>query len=456
MTVIENLYRAMVKKINDCYMFATYTVTSSSLGKKRARIHKNWINNDIILKIKERDKRFQKWKNCNVNSLKRILRDEYVRCRNKINKLIKNEKIKYFKNAIEREKGNIKETWKNINSFIGKKDRKSVDEVINTFLGKKFSNIDIANGFVGSFIDEVNALKHKCTIITDETPPASGELQSMRMPTFNESQIKYIINQLKYKKQPGIDGVRTKDVMLLVNEMSKPITKLCNLSFKNSIVPSQLKTAIIRPVFKKGDHYKFSNYRQIAILSVFDFIMERAVAYVLTDYLTNHKIISKFQFGFQKGRSTGDLLTQLSDFINAKLNVNMHVIALFIDFTKAFDTINHDKLISILEKIGIRGPMLLWFSNYLCDRKIVVQINDSISESRHCNTGVPQGSILGPMLYLIYVNEMFIGVTNCQYYMYADDTLILAAHKSLREAECIMQSSLNNLAKFTHDTLSFS
>lgn len=180
-------------------------------------------------------------------------------------------------------------------------------------------------------------------------------------------------------------------------------------------------------------------------------ILERCVYLMMNEYLINFNIISEFQFGFQKNKSTSDLLSIFSNFINSKLNDNQHVIALFIDFSKAFDTINHSLLISSLDAIGIRGPALSWFMNYLENRHILVKIGSTYSIRMSCDTGVPQGSILGPMLYLIYVNSMINSVGNCQAYMYADDTVLLSSHKDLKVAESNLQQDFNNILKWCHD-----
>jgi hypothetical protein len=169
------------------------------------------------------------------------------------------------------------------------------------------------------------------------------------------------------------------------------------------------------------------------------------------EYLNKHGILNSKQFGFQKGKSTSTLLLEFSNFVNSKLNDNLHILALFVDFSKAFDTINHQKLLQALESIGIRGIALDWFRNYLTDRFMEVHVNGHVSEERHCDSGVPQGSILGPTLFLIYVNFMSKCHIYCFIFSYADDTVLLAVHFNIRVAHAMLQSDFNSLLRWNHD-----
>lgn len=443
----DELYNAIVSSFICCYDRSSYK--SSSIVSK-PRIQKCWVNDDLRKAIKDRDLLFKNWKNCK-NSCKNAMRDDYKRCRNNVNKQIMKAKAAFYKAVFKKSKGNIKQTWQSINGLLGKKKKDSVDEVISKYIGKKKSNEELVTIFANSFIDDVNSIIHPCDIRTSDLIPPNIQLQSMFMSPVTTSQISYIINHLDVNKQPGYDCIRVKDLVWLSDIISPILSKLINLSFETGIVPSKLKIAIIRPIFKKGDHLLYSNYRPIALLPIIDKIMERCVANTLTDYLKKFNIISKLQFGFQKGKSTSDLLVDFSNFVNSNLNNNMHVIALFIDFSKAFDTLSHSKLISSLENIGVRGPILKWFISYLKNRQILIKINDTCSNLYYCNTGVPQGSILGPILYLIYVNEMVNCLSYCQAFLYADDTVLLSVHKKLNTAEYNMQSDFNKILKWTHD-----
>lgn len=444
----NELYAKIVEAFELCYDAATFT---RKVSGRKPRVQKSWINKDIKNKLKERDKLFRKWKNCK-NSLRQIYEIEYKKYRNNLRKIIGQTKNTFYQEEFNNAKNDVKLTWQKINVVMGKRKQQTVDEVLKNYLGKKYSSNHIVNQFSDSFVNDVTRMQHDCeikTFIQNALPRI--ELQSMRMPHVTGHDIYSIISEMNSNKSPGWDRIRVKDLKNVVDLVSPVIAKLINISLDTGVIPGHLKISIVKPVYKKGDHLLFSNYRPIVSLPSIEKSMERCVANCLICYLKDYHIINENQYGFQKGRSTADILVKFSDFIHENLNENKHVIALFIDFSKAFDTLNHSKLILALSKIGIRGPLLNWFKDYLHGRKFRVQMGECFSPLMSSDTGVPQGSILGPILYLIYVNEMFGCVTKCRMYMYADDTVLVASHVNLENARETMQSEFLNVLRWTHD-----
>lgn len=444
----DELYDKIEQLFGECYDVCSYRRYISKNNKPK----KEWMTNELTKLMLKRDKLFRKWYNCK-NTYRNDLYEDYRVTRQQVVAEIKRAKIRHYKYKLNNSKHSVKETWQTINEIIGKKRKATVDEVIKKHLGKTSSNKNISNKFVNSFVDEVSNIQHNCDtlMIPNLINYGMSANQSILVKPFSPDFIKNLIYRLDVKKQPGIDRIRVKDLQLVADSISPVIAKLVNLCIKYSIMPRKLKVSIIRPVYKKGDHLNYSNYRPIAILSIIEKIIERCIAVRLTEYLETFNIINPLQFGFQQGKCTSDLLSLFSDHVNTRLNNNMHVLALFIDFSKAFDTLNHSKLLSALEKIGVRGPLLGWFKNYLESRYIVTRVGDTYSSSRIITTGVPQGSILGPIMYLLYVNDITNYVLNCQSYLYADDTVLIASHSDLRVAERNLQDSFTNVLKFTHD-----
>jgi hypothetical protein len=265
------------------------------------------------------------------------------------------------------------------------------------------------------------------------------------------SSVMDIIQQLNSKKCPGLDGIRMKDIKSSSQSFSPVLAKLINLIFSTGVIPDLLKHSMIKPIFKSGDHKLFNNYRPIAILSAIEKVIERFVSDQLTTYLKDFDIIDRKQYGFQKSKSTSMLLADFSDLIFGALNKNLYVITLFIDFSKAFDTILHNKLLIALENIGICGPVLAFFKNYLLNRYMAVKFSDKLSNQRLSESGVPQGSILGPTLYLVYVNNMLKLMKDCNVFLYADDTVLVAIHKKFQTANSMLQNDFNSLLCWAHD-----
>ena len=179
-----------------------------------------------------------------------------------------------------------------------------------------------------------------------------------------------------------------------------------NLSITNGVVPLQLKIAKIVPIFKSGLKTNIDNYRPISLLSTFSKILEKIIASRLTIFLNNNDILSSWQFGFRAKHSTVHPMVHLMNFIADSSNRKKHSIAIFCDLKKAFDTCNHLILLNKLKKYGIKGLELEWFRSYLTGRKQFVSLCGTNSSLLGIELGVPQGSILGPLLFLIYINDL--------------------------------------------------
>ena len=238
----------------------------------------------------------------------------------------------------------------------------------------------------------------------------------------------------------------------LKNYLAPPLTKLVNLSIQNSVFPSILKSARLSPIFKKGDKTIPANYRPIASLPFISKIVERCVTNRLLSFYEKTNFLSNFQYGFRKGFSTVLPLIQLTENIFSSLNNKNHHISIFIDLTKAFDTVHHRILLDKLANSGVRGMALDWFASYLADREYCVGIGARSSTSRTINIGLPQGSILGPILFLVYVNELPNVSELLQPILFADDTTVSLSHQNFThlvnnlnlELDKIYQWSISN------------
>ena len=208
--------------------------------------------------------------------------------------------------------------------------------------------------------------------------------------------------------------------------VSEPISKLVNDSICNGVFPECFKHATVTPVYKNGDRKKMSNYRPISILPTMSKIFERCISNRLLDFVDKYEIMFPRQFGFQKGKSTADAFLALVEYVYSCLNRKEHCIGVFIDLKKAFDTVNHNILLGKLERCGVRGLPLQWLASYLRDRRQCVTIDGRCSSQRNINVGIPQGSILGPQLFLLYVNDLPNVSSKLWPIFYADDTTLLA------------------------------
>ena len=223
------------------------------------------------------------------------------------------------------------------------------------------------------------------------------------------------------------------------------MTHFINLSIISGVFPDQLKIARVIPLFKSGDKSIFTNYRPVSVLPAFSKILEKVIYNRLLDYLNKHKILSDNQFGFRKHHSTEYALTLLYDKISSAIDNNELTVGIFIDLSKAFDTVNHQILLDKLLHYGIRGVALNWFVSYLSNRHQFVQFNDTSSSLHIIKCGVPQGSILGPLLFPIYINDLCDVSKILDFILFADDTNIFFSHKNVDFLEKTLNEELLKL-----------
>ncbi len=256
------------------------------------------------------------------------------------------------------------------------------------------------------------------------------------------------LNNLNERKGPGHDSVSPKLLKRCSNVFAEPLAHIVNLSYSTGHVPDILKVAKIIPIYKKSEPYLPSNYRPISILSVLHKILEKLTYSRLYKFLTKYDILFQYQFGFRQQHSTVMALIEIVDRIRTTADAGSAVAGLYVDLSKAFDTVDHVKLLYKLEHYGIRGLPLKWFESYLKNRKQYTSVNGVKSSLSTVQYGVPQGSVLGPLLFLIYVND----INNCvdkQYAeirLFADDTNVFITEKDplqlKRKAELTLSSLL--------------
>ena len=197
---------------------------------------------------------------------------------------------------------------------------------------------------------------------------------------------------------------------------------MCSTSFEYGVFPDNMKVAKVVPLFKAGDRSVFSNYRPIFLLSQFSKILETIFNERLDKFIDKFQLLNNSQYGFRSQMSTSHALMDLVDEITSSIDAKQISIGVYIDLKKVFDTVNHTLLIDKLEYYGIRGIAQEWLKSYLKDRKQFVQIDECASTLLNVTCGVPQGSILGPKLFILYINDICNASTSLKFILFADDT----------------------------------
>lgn len=346
-------------------------------------------------------------------------------------------KSNYYAELFDKNKKNTKLLWNEINNICNlkgsTKSNKSIEKIITSDNTILVDNSDISNYFNEYFTSIGPTL-------ADNIPVNKANFSSYLNKRVSESiflhpvtpgELSVLLHNLDGNTSPGHDNISPKFIKLISNSIMAPLLHIYNTSLCSGLIPDALKVAKVIPLFKGGDIEKADNYRPISLLDSFGKILEKLVCNRLISFLDKHIVISPNQYGFRKNLSTELALTDVTNSIYTALNKNNYVMALYVDLKKAFDTVNYDILLHKLEFYGVRGIALTWFRNYLTDRKQFTFVNNVSSTVSCATTGVPQGSILGPVLFLIYINDIENSVVNSNIKMFADDTNLFFINQNL-------------------------
>ena len=408
------------------------------ISAKRAA--KPWISDTLLKCIKRKNQLYVQYKqNKTAFNERRYKSYKYA-----LQKILRNEEKSHYCHLVDQNKHCIKKTWDVIRGLIGKKINISTSEfLIND---SKVSNPSvIANEFNDYFVNVgPNLASRISTVVEDNTihPPVNSH--TMYLSDITQTELINVINDLK-NSGAGSDCIKPAGLKLIANSISLPLVHLFNLSFQQCIVPDQLKIARVVPIFKKGNSQLIENYRPISILSSLSKVLERLVYNRIIAFLENHNILSTCQYGFRKKYSTYMPLIHLLDKIHTALDNGDCVLGLFLDLSKAFDTVNHNILLQKIYRYGLRGHIYNWIQNYLSNRVQFVDFDGINSCTRSIVCGVPQGSILGPLLFLIYINDLPLQSNLLNTVMFADDSNLFLQGPNVEHIERIFNSELKKI-----------
>ena len=259
-------------------------------------------------------------------------------------------------------------------------------------------------------------------------------------------EISDIISSLKTGKSIGPNSIPTKLLKFLCPHICSPLSNIINESFQSGTFPEKLQLAKVIPLFKTGCPLTASNYRPISLLSVF--VIEKVMYKRLYNFLELNNIFYNYLFGFRSSHSINHALISLTDMIKITLDNKRFGCGIFLDLQKAFDTVNHEILLTKLEHYGVRGIALARFHSYLSNREQYVSVNGYNSRNRNDTCGVPQGSVLGPLLFLIYIHDIPNTSSTLAFYLFADDTSIYFESENLEQPQKIVNRELKHVKKW--------
>ena len=384
----------------------------------RKRICNPWLTSEIMKYVKMKSLHF---KSCKLGL---ISDTDYKKIRNHVNRIVSKAKCNYYKERFSRRISDLKKTWKDIRKLISVGDSKmKINSILNDGAILSDEN-DIAQCFNSHFC--TIGAKIESSLPVSPNDPLSHVIRNVHsfyLEPVTQDEVVGIIGSLR-SIRCDINSISVYMLKFSQNILSYPISLLINKSFLEGIFPDVFKRADVIPVYKKGDKKDINNYRPISLLPLFSKIYERCIANRVLCFVTRFSLISKEQFGFRKGLSTVDAMIDYSAYICRELEKRNHIVGVFIDYCKAFDTVKHDILLAKLEAYGIRGIALKWFASYLGNRVQRVRIGQSYSDYQNVNVGVPQGSVLGPLLFIFYVNDLPNVSASLKSILFADDTTV--------------------------------
>jgi len=433
------------KKFDDVimhYFNAHCPIVTRTISYKQ--FTKPWIDRVIRGEIRKREKYLRLYQSG------RISEANFKTVRNRVTRMIRDSKKSYFSKKFDEVKGDLKRTWAVINN------------VLHPNFDKKRGNIDklnVRDSLISNPHDIANALNNYFSTVGSDIassfvdPPdhnrflSGNYLNSFFFSPVSVDDIYEYVSSLKNKKC-HINSLPPCVLKKISNIVAPIMCFLINLSISKSSFPECLKVARVVPLFKGGSATELVNYRPISVLHIFAKIIEKHAFKQLYSFLERNSVLSADQFGFRIKRSTTQALLRHLGYIYDNLDDDNLVFSMYLDFKKAFDTVDHNILLSKLYFYGIRGEPYLWFKSYLTGRKQFVSVNGINSMIDSVSHSIPQGSNLGPLLFLVYINDLPNCSRSFKFQMFADDCCISYSvpRVNLDGAYALINSFLENVS----------
>ncbi|KAJ8737040.1 hypothetical protein PYW07_000311 [Mythimna separata] len=423
--------------------------TSTIKLPSNQRLIQPWMTMGMLRCIRNRDAMHYKLKQNPSNS---VLSITYKRYRNFCTKILKKLKRDYDRTELREAANDSKKIWKIIKRVTYTETPNTPNtDLLNHSTSPKLA-VERVNEFfasVGRNLAQNFSSPSGSEKFTTEMTSSPSTLQSFVMLSTDEAEVDEIITSLKTDSATGWDNISTKFLKRYTQILVPLLTHIFNICLNTGTFPRHFKKAIIHPIHKTGDTHCVNNYRPIAVLSSISKILERIVNKRLMKYLEDKKLLSPNQFGFRRGKSTSDAVTKLVDCVVKNIDMKQKVLSIFLDLKKAFDTVSIPNLLLKLEELGIRGKPLEFMKDYLQNRTQCVKIQEHYSRDAPVTFGVPQGSVLGPTLFLIYVNQLCdLKLGNGNIIAFADDTVLTFSGDSWHDTFNSAQKGLNTVLQW--------
>ena len=365
------------------------------------------------------------------------------------NKLLSAKKD-YSLDQLNKHKNDSKKFWKQLYNLLPCKDKPKFNSIYNNNgeLLHEEAALDFVNQFFSSIGDRIEGAIDD--LPTPTTPPLVNENFSfdIGINCFNPDNVASVVKDINTNKASGISDLNTSFLKNVFSIIPFVLSDFYVHSFTSGCLPDDWKTGSISVIPKKGSTLFIDNIRPITQTNLLVKIFEKLINKELMDFLENNNILHPNQGGFRRNRSTVDTVSSLINYISNSKNNREYSMAIFLDLSKAFDSVNHSLLLGKLERVGIKGNLFRWLKCYLTNRNQCVKNTTLCSSFKPVNSGVPQGSVLGPTLFLLYINDLKFLDLSVEVNLFADDTVLYFSHQNLNSLLDTMQNNLNKVSNW--------
>ena len=409
--------------------------------KQGGSTKKKWLDGGTLTSVRKKHKLYRRW----LSTKSGQDYQEYAKARNKAARECRRAKIRLEATVAEQAKKNPKSFWSYVKSKTstrtGISDLKKED---GTMAKTDRDKAEVLNAFFQSVF----------TREPDGRLPTSPHFEfDSELTDFDitKEDVRKLLRKLKTGKAAGLDGIPPLLLVETADSLALPVSIIFQKSLEEGRIPDDWRKASVTPIFKKGSRSSANNYRPVSLTSVLCKTMETMVRSKVMDHLQSNRLICQQQHGFTPGRSCVTQLLDTLDCWTEILDQGGSVDAVYMDFRKAFDSVPHRRLMQKVEAHGIRGSVYDWIRDFLTDRTQQVIVNGAASDEASVTSGIPQGSVLGPLLFVIYINDLPQHVQN-EVRIFADDTKLFT-ESDQAEARATLQEDLDNLYNWSTDWL---
>ena len=415
----------------------------------------DWMTKELIEQVKDRDYFYKQAKLTGDEDSWNIAKH----LRNMTNFNIRQAKKDFILNELKEHDDDAKKFWKVIRKVIPSDKSPSSQNILLKHNGERIDRSEVAT-YINDYFINVGNFNAPAACQQDNPTPnlnsgsptqdtqtgCQDSLDMYELSEISENDVLKIIKEINKSKSSGLDNISSFIIKEAFGILLPEVTFMFNLSICSSKFPKAWKQALVVPIPKTGNLTKVQNYRPISLLPLLGKILEKLIHQQLSAYLEAEALLADTQYGFRKNRSTVHSAAQLINYVNRKLDSKIPTLAVYVDFKKAFDCVQHSILLKKLAGLSLSNSVVTWVNSYLSNRKQRVYANDTYSPYLPVTQGVPQGSVLGPLFYIIYANDISQLTNNCEIALYADDTVLYTANQNFQTSVIKLQEDIDALS----------